>query len=279
MKIKYFGTAAAEGFPGIFCGCDTCRRAFLAGGRNIRTRSQALVDGKILIDFPPDTYMHVLFYGLDLKPIKTCLITHGHSDHIYPNDLAMRKFGYAYINEAGDVPPLNIYASGASSRVITGCGDISIKNRATVRVSVIDAFEPFYAEGYEVTALKAAHEDRLQCLIYMISDGVKTMLYANDTGYFKDETWAYLEKTRPRFDYVSLDCTGITMRNNMENHMSLDTNIKVRDRLVETGCADGDTIFCTNHFSHNGGLTHDEFVPVAAEKGFIVSYDTMEVEF
>ena len=40
MEITYLGTAAAEGIPGIYCGCETCRRAIAAGGRNIMTRSQ-----------------------------------------------------------------------------------------------------------------------------------------------------------------------------------------------------------------------------------------------
>ncbi len=64
MRIKYFGTAAAEGFPGLFCSCEACERARKAGGKNIRTRSQALIDRALLIDFPADTYMHVLHGGL-----------------------------------------------------------------------------------------------------------------------------------------------------------------------------------------------------------------------
>ena len=51
MKLTYHGTAAAEAFPGMFCTCDTCERARKAGGRNIRGRSQALVNDDLLIDF------------------------------------------------------------------------------------------------------------------------------------------------------------------------------------------------------------------------------------
>ncbi|NLL16724.1 MAG: hypothetical protein GX264_05995, partial [Clostridiales bacterium] len=53
----------------------------------------------------------------------------------------------------------------------------------------------------------------------------------------------------------------------------------VRNRLLELGCADESTIFCMHHFSHNGRLIYDELVPIAKEKGFIVSYDGLEVEF
>ena len=73
MKLKYLGTCAAEGFPGMFCSCETCEKARRLGGRNIRTRSQALVDGELLIDFPADTYLHILNYGLDLRKIKACI--------------------------------------------------------------------------------------------------------------------------------------------------------------------------------------------------------------
>ena len=55
MQLHYLGTAAAEGFPGLFCDCDTCRRARAEGGRSLRTRSQALIDGRLLIDLPADT--------------------------------------------------------------------------------------------------------------------------------------------------------------------------------------------------------------------------------
>ena len=62
MKIQYLGTAAAEGIPAIFCECETCKKTRERGGKNIRTRSQALIDDKILIDLPADTYLHFLQY-------------------------------------------------------------------------------------------------------------------------------------------------------------------------------------------------------------------------
>ena len=60
MKFRYLGTAAAEGWPAVFCNCDHCHRAKKAGGRNIRTRSQALINDDLLIDFPSDSYHHAL---------------------------------------------------------------------------------------------------------------------------------------------------------------------------------------------------------------------------
>lgn len=56
MKIKYLGTAAAEGIPAIFCECANCKRSRMLGGKNIRTRSQAIIDDVLLIDFPAVVY-------------------------------------------------------------------------------------------------------------------------------------------------------------------------------------------------------------------------------
>lgn len=53
MKIRYLGTAAAEGWPALFCSCPICTKARAEGGRNLRTRTQAILDGELLLDFRP----------------------------------------------------------------------------------------------------------------------------------------------------------------------------------------------------------------------------------
>ena len=75
MKLKYLGTAAAEGVPALFCDCDTCRRSKLLGGKNIRSRSQAVINDDLLIDLPCDHFMHLIQNQIDFRNIKYCLIT------------------------------------------------------------------------------------------------------------------------------------------------------------------------------------------------------------
>lgn len=87
MEIQYLGTAAAEGLPALFCGCEICNQARKAGGKEVRTRTQSLIDNKILIDFPPDTYTHAISYGLELGQIGHLLVTHSHMDHFFPVEL------------------------------------------------------------------------------------------------------------------------------------------------------------------------------------------------
>ena len=96
MKIAFYGTAAGEGWPGVFCHCQLCQDARRLKGKNIRTRSQALVNDDLLLDLPPDNQLHSIQYGLDLSKVKTLLFTHSHSDHCYPYDLELLREPYSH---------------------------------------------------------------------------------------------------------------------------------------------------------------------------------------
>ncbi|MHC1694390.1 MAG: MBL fold metallo-hydrolase [Eubacteriales bacterium] len=271
MQLKYYGTAAAEAWQALFCHCECCKKAAAAGGRNIRTRSQAAVDGKLLIDFPPDTYMHVINYGLNLKEITSLIITHGHSDHFYPDDIENICPVYAHIY---DDRKLKIFAP---KPVIDRLRFIENREVKRVVLTEIEHFVPFQTDGYTITPLTADHDRNEKAVFYVISDGTRTMLYGNDTGYFDEAVWDYLSANKIKFDLVSLDCTGIIDKGR-HWHMSLSSNKEVIDRLSNMGAISAQTKRIAHHFSHNGLLTYDELVPVAAEQGMLVSYDGMEIE-
>lgn len=274
MKLQYLGTAAAEAFPGLFCSCEKCVRARLAGGRNLRTRSQAVVNGKILIDFPADTCAHVMRYGLDLLDIRACLITHIHGDHFYPTDLSYARRGFSDPGENWE--GLDIYGSEDIAGPLAG----PTSHTEKMKIHTVEPYVPFETAGCTVTALKASHGSP-HPYIYIISDGEKTMLYGNDTGLFPAETMDYIRSSGVRFDLVSLDCTGGMHETlNYPTHMCIGLNEKTRADLTEAGAADGRTLFVLNHFSHNGlDALYDDFAPKAAERGFLTSYDGMTVEF
>lgn len=274
MKIKFLGTAAAEGIPAMFCECDTCKRSKESVKENIRTRSQAIVDDTILIDFPPDTYMHMLYGGLDLPKIRTCIITHNHNDHFYPADIGMRGPIFA---KTSDDTPLTFFATEPA---VAQARSYFEKWRLDGRVAfrAITPFETFSVQGYEITPLKANHAKQCAPVFFIIKKGAKQILYAHDTDYFPQETWHYLESEKPYFNLISLDCTLFTS-DLRDGHMGLPANIEVRDRLKQMGLIDQDSICVLNHFSHNGHITHDEMVPIAKKEGFIVAYDNLTIEF
>lgn len=274
MKFQYLGTAAAEGIPALWCRCEACRRSREVGGRALRTRSQAVIDDRLLLDFPADTYAHFLKNGLDLLNVENVLITHSHSDHLYATDISMLAPGFSNVPEGYH---LNFYGSDK-------VGDLVRPKVAAVPKLAsffeVKAFEPLEVSDYQVTPLKAIHDVHAGPLFYMISDGKKTALYAHDTHFFCDEVWDYFAKVQPRFDFVSLDCTNALTPLTYVGHMSFEENKQVRDEFVAKGYAGNSTIFVANHFSHNGaGVFYDDFVKTAAKDGFSVSYDGMIIEF
>ena len=106
MKIEFLGTAAYEGVPALFCQCRVCKLSRERGGRNLRTRSQALVDGELLLEFNADTFCHYLNYAFDWEKICGCLITHSHCDHLYPDDAEAAEKGYSGMHR-----PIRFYAA------------------------------------------------------------------------------------------------------------------------------------------------------------------------
>jgi len=274
MKIKYLGTAAAEGWPGIFCPCLACKKARRNGGKDIRTRSSALINDSLMVDFPPDTYYHVINYGIELSELKYLVITHSHEDHFYPTDLTLRRSIFAHLDSDNI---LEVYGNNAVNAIMKDLLDKPYDLNKFVKSHYVPPFEPFKAGDINVTPLLALHNRQEDCYIYIFEDrDGKRMLYGNDTGIFPEETWEYIEGRH--FDLVSLDCTmGPKVDGN--NHMGIPDNIKVKERLIQIGCADDNTIFILTHFSHNGGLLYDELVEAARPYGFEIAYDGFEVEF
>ena len=279
MKLRYFGTAAAEGWPALFCECPACRRARAAGGRNIRTRSQSLLDDELLIDFPADTYHHCLTFELDISRIENLLITHTHEDHLYAEDLQNRRVGFA--SYEGEPPrPLTVWGSaGVGPFVERQQALADLKKDGRVLYFALEPFKTYTIGRHTVTPLPANHDPKACPFIYILSDGKKNLLYAHDTGLLLPEVWQYLAAHPVRFDFLSLDCTGGALPGWRDGHMCFETNLELTQRLTAEGFADDSTAVCLNHFSHNGLWTYDEIAPKAAERGWLVAYDGLTVEF
>lgn len=276
MIIKYLGTAASEAVPAPFCECDTCEYARRHGGRNIQTRAQALIDGKVLLDFGPDTFMHTILHRFKLSDVAFCLITHPHEDHLTPDELAYR-FGYA-AHMKNEHPFVICGVKAALDVVRKGIYTAELEKDGLVVLKEIKPFEPFQMEGYRITALKADHGTP-DPVFYIIEKDGQALLYAHDTGLFPEETMQYLASIDTQFDFISYDCTNVLLEWNNRGHMGLTGNTIMRQRLQDIGKIKDSTIHVVNHFSHNGLAGYDQLMPKALAKGFMTSFDGMEVEF
>ena len=78
MQLLLLGSAAAEGWPAPFCECVACERARRLGGTNLRTRSGALIDDDVKIDFSPDTVTQLQRQRRSIRSVRTIVFTHEH---------------------------------------------------------------------------------------------------------------------------------------------------------------------------------------------------------
>lgn len=272
MKITYLGTAAAEGFPAVFCNCEYCREAKRLGGKNIRTRSQSLINDDLLIDLPADTYSHFLKNHIDGDAIQYLLITHSHADHFYEKELKMRQGPYAHNMRSKN---LKICCNAGAARIIQ-------KDNAaeydTVDYHFLKPFDTTIMGRYTITALPARHFPGDDALFYIISEE-KTILYAHDTGYFYEEVFEYIKNGGYVFDLLSLDCTNVDIPiSDKGNHMGIDNINRVVKRLEKIGAIHKNTQKIINHFSHNAAPIHHKLEERVKNYGYKVAYDGFCIE-
>ena len=115
--------------------------------------------------------------------------------------------------------------------------------------------------------------------MYIIEKDGKSVFYSNDTSDYPKSSWEILENFGKPISLISLDCNEATAPINYVGHMNLERCIAIREKLKAVGVADDNTVFVLHHFSHNGGnVLYDDFKKIAAEYGFLVSFDGMEID-
>ena len=277
MKIKFLGTAAAEGVPAVFCNCKTCLHAKKTGGKNIRTRSQILIDDDTLFDFPMDTYMHMLAYRLDLSKIKRVLITHAHMDHCYPQEFCMHGGPFAHDMTE---PNITVFCNRTVRDMFVS--DIKREIRPEVEnsisVKVLSPFDELTDGDMRIIALPASHTKGEQCLVYYLEREGKGLLLLNDTGPLEISVYERLRDMGGRVDFAALDCTYGAIEHGAGRHMGL-YDIEKQVKLIKSaGLFKQRHIVVATHLSHNTDLDHDGISALAAPLGVVVAYDGMEAE-
>jgi len=269
MQVQFLGTAAAEGWPALFCECDACVRARALGGKNVRTRSSVNIGENFKVDWPPDTYLHVLQHGLNLSRVQHLFITHSHYDHFSPPDFLMRMEPFAHMK---DETPLHVYGNLEVLKRIRALE----RNPIELNLALYSA-EPFNVlevDRFRVTPLLADHSPDEVSLIYLFESGGKTILHGYDSGWFPEETWDALRGYT--LDLAILDCT-YGPSPGMKYHMGIDGVLKTKERMLSEQIADKDTAFVATHFSHNGGLLHEELASKLGTENVQVAFDGLTI--
>ena len=278
MKVKFLGTIAAEGGPALFCNCEFCKEAKKRGGKNIRSRSQLLVNEDVLVDFPADTYMHKTLHNLDLSKVRYLLITHSHGDHFYPNDLCLHgaHCGYDMVE-----PVMDIYCNReVRNRFIREAGyKVMPEVEETMRWHIVSEFQKLDTERYEIWTLKAKHMKTEDPVFYLIKQGDKAFMQCYDTGVLWEENYEFLSSLGVKIDAICLDCTIGDPKSSYFGHMNLKECLDTVERMRKSNFVKPNTRFILTHFSHNGLILHEEYEELCAPYNVEIAYDGMEIEF
>lgn len=263
MRILITGSGAADGVPGFFADSNVSRYARKNGGKDVRTRSGALIDGVLKIDFGPDTFAQCQALGLDPCEWKYIVYTHSHDDHYSPKELQ-----YAFPPFVGEhyVTP-RVYGNQV---ILSGIESAFAEGVKLDRI-LIQSFCSVEIGEYKVTPIRAYHKLDEDSLNLIIQRNGKSFLYAADTGVYQEQTWKFLEGWK--FDGAVIECTDGFNPRDYWGHLSCAELIDLVGRLRGMGCFGDKTVICTTHHSHTGLATHAELEACLNPHGIHIGFD------
>ncbi len=261
MNIRLLGTGAADGIPGFFGNDMVSHYARENGGKDIRTRSAAIIDGVLKVDFPPDTLSQLQQNSLDARDWTALIFTHSDDDHFAVDELQYGLYPFTEMDHL----PYTIFANKDVCREILGrYPDWPIELNET------QSFEGFQHGPYNVMPVRATHIIEEDCQNLIIEKEGKCLLYATDTGMWPEETFEFLKNYC--IDLLVIECTDGFVDSTYHGHLNIQAVIEVVGRLRRSGVLADTSRVVTTHHGHHGGARHCDlervFSPHRIEPGF-----------
>jgi len=282
VRLTFLGTSAANAYPEAFCMCSNCRGARAEGGRSLRKRSSALIDGDLLIDLGPDIMAAAQMHGIDLTGVQYCLQTHPHADHMDLSHLLSRSPGFGVVG----APRLHFYASSATleradetfKRDMWGHGlfDPGTEGELNLQLHAVHPMQPIQVGPYRVTGFPANHAHGLGALLYAIERDGRSVFYGIDTAALTEATWQAFHEHDVRFDLVVLDHT-YGPEEIGGDHLSARQLIEHARRMRAGGLLKEQGRVFGTHIAHEGNPPHTELAAFASQHGYEIAYDGLVV--
>lgn len=283
MKLEFLGTSAANAYPEAFCRCANCLEARRRGGRDLRKRSAAIVNGDLLLDMGPDVMASSQAHGISLTGVRFCLQTHFHADHMDLSHLLSRSPGYGTVG----APRLVLCASRETIRRADetfrrdmadfGLLDPGAGRELNLELRVLEPMEPAALGPYRVTAFPANHAPGSGAFLYAVEEGGSALFYGLDTAALFEETWRAFRELGMRFDLVVLDHTYGPGRSEGD-HLDASLVAAYAERLRGEGLLkDKGRVFGT-HLFHASNPCHEELSRWASSHGYEIAHDGLTIE-
>ena len=270
------GTGASEGIPCVFCECPVCGRARKRGGREVRSRSSLLLDERSIVDFSRDLFHQALQCGISLNGLEQIFLTHFHEDHISVEEMGGRTSAIPALEF-----PVEVYCSApAAEQVRLLFERFRNHNQAhpfdyfqRFRLHPVEPWETFSAGDLRVTPVISSHHGYGVGdwgYNYLFDSPQGRLLYAVDTGWYREETWRFLAGRR--LDCLVIECTygDWEIPEYAEEHLNLHNLRHMLERLREIGCIGRETPVVLTHICHLNRLSHEELQAAVREWDFFV---------
>ena len=267
MTIRLLGTGAADGIPALYGNDKVSTYAREHGGKDVRTRSAAIVDGVVKIDLGPDTAMQLQRDGLSARDWSALVFTHSDDDHLAENEIQYALFPFTDL----EFLPFPIYANATVLEIIA-----ARYPNWPMELIETQSFECFDHGNYRITPVRARHIPGEDCHNLVIERGGKTLFYATDTGVFHEETLVFLR--RFRIDAMVIECTDGFCQQDYEGHLNVDECVDMVTRMRSDGSLRSGARVVTTHHSVRGLGRHCDLECALKPHGIEVGYDGMEFE-
>jgi phosphoribosyl 1,2-cyclic phosphate phosphodiesterase len=267
MRIRLLGTGGADGIPALGANTPLSNYARKHGGKDVRTRSAALIDGVLKIDFGPDTLAQVNRDRLDTSDWIATLFTHSDEDHLCVGEL--QYFLYPF-NE-NDYMPFPLFGNEKVCNVI--------RERYPdwpMDVQETKIFQPYEYAGYKITPILANHKTDEEAHNLIIEKDGRKLIYATDTGVWCEKTWEYL--TGGMANALVIECTEGYHMTDYWGHLGVDECTEVAQALRKLDGLADDARIVTTHHSHLGGAKHCDLVKALGRYAMEPGYDGMEFD-
>ncbi len=146
MHLTFLGTSAGWPLPRLGCNCEICTSH---DPKDKRTRTQILIDDKVLLDAGPDTYNHLLPLNVTQK-LKAVLISHAHPDHI----LGLWDLPHIYGRNENEVDKIKLFVT---REVLNNIRSTFFSQFQPIVVSIQKPLETFNIEHAKITYFPVIH--------------------------------------------------------------------------------------------------------------------------
>lgn len=267
MKVLLMGTGGADGIPALYGDDRVSKYARANGGKDLRTRSAAMVDSALKLDLGPDTLSQVHRFGIDARDWSAVFFTHSDEDHMCLSEIQYGMFPFVE-DEKLDY---TIYGNEIVCEII--------RHRYPewpIDLIELTAYKMVVHEAYQVTPISATHKGDEDCHNFIIERDGRRLLYATDTGFYREEVFDFL--AGKDIHALVVECSDGFLKTPYIGHMDIDQCVSLVGRLRESGALAKDSQVFTTHHAAGGNATYDELTQALGPFGIQAGFDGLSFE-